>query len=286
MRRKKGFTLIELLVVIAIIALLVSILLPSLQRARELAKRSMCAVNLNSAGKALVLYQAENKDRYPMNNGIGDAFVSTTTGTSYDDPAANLPRAVSSLVFMMMSEGEQGSKMFICPSSTHTADEWTKDEDDNDAWNYDFSIYVEDDPSEAAVITLSYSYQAPLDTGASGIKGSTQSSVAIMSDATPYESGLDDGGNPNQWDIDLNSTEVKEHVSQNHTDGDFMNVLYADSHVTGVRRPDVGKLMDNIFTAFDSIQVDPEDESYRRMATSVSQNDHVETEDSFLCGPR
>ena len=53
MRRTKGFTLIELLVVIAIIALLVSILLPSLNRARELAKRAICGANLNSIGKGI-----------------------------------------------------------------------------------------------------------------------------------------------------------------------------------------------------------------------------------------
>ena len=65
MRKRKGFTLIELLVVIAIIALLVSILLPSLNRARELAKRAICASNLHSIGQAFALYQGENNDQWP-----------------------------------------------------------------------------------------------------------------------------------------------------------------------------------------------------------------------------
>jgi len=53
---KKAFTLIELLVVIAIISLLVSILLPSLQQAKELAKKTVCMSNLKQIGMAYQYY--------------------------------------------------------------------------------------------------------------------------------------------------------------------------------------------------------------------------------------
>ncbi|MCH7701763.1 MAG: prepilin-type N-terminal cleavage/methylation domain-containing protein [Planctomycetes bacterium] len=55
-RRTGGFTLIELLVVVSIIALLISILLPSLSRAREQAKLTVCQSNISSVGKTFILY--------------------------------------------------------------------------------------------------------------------------------------------------------------------------------------------------------------------------------------
>lgn len=63
--RNSGFTLIELLVVIAIIALLVSILLPSLSKAKELAKRVVCSTQLRASGTGFAMYATENDGFLP-----------------------------------------------------------------------------------------------------------------------------------------------------------------------------------------------------------------------------
>jgi len=60
-----AFTLIELLVVVAIIALLISILLPSLNRARQQARQVKCATNLRTQGQAAHLYAEDNGDFLP-----------------------------------------------------------------------------------------------------------------------------------------------------------------------------------------------------------------------------
>ena len=73
--RTRGFTLIELLVVIAIISLLVAILIPSLNRAKELARRVVCASDLHQAHLALITYAQDNKGHYPMGPGTPNGPV-------------------------------------------------------------------------------------------------------------------------------------------------------------------------------------------------------------------
>src|SRR5689334_10966163 len=68
-----GFTLVELLVVIGIIALLVSILLPTLNRARESGKRTQCLSHLRQVGMGLVMYVGEWKGKSPPQaNSVAD----------------------------------------------------------------------------------------------------------------------------------------------------------------------------------------------------------------------
>ena len=95
---KKNFTLIELLVVIAIIAILASMLLPALNKARDRAKAANCVANLKQLGMGLNMYTSSNNDFIPP--------------TEVMNPSGKLKPWTT---LIAIEQGLSG-KVFACPS--------------------------------------------------------------------------------------------------------------------------------------------------------------------------
>jgi prepilin-type N-terminal cleavage/methylation domain-containing protein/prepilin-type processing-associated H-X9-DG protein len=101
---KRGFTLVELLVVIAIIGVLVALLLPAVQAARESARRMSCASNLRQMGLAMLNYHDQNQV-FPM--GVLNTTPNATNGATgnWTWPARILPFIEQSGLYSVLNVG-------------------------------------------------------------------------------------------------------------------------------------------------------------------------------------
>lgn len=278
---RRAFGMPDFMWLLFFLALLIAILLPSLSRARELAKRAVCAANLRGIGQSIHIYSNDNMEWFPHHyyettyrqtadrreHGVhwvgtmgSNDFLKITENTARKSPKRNHP---SRSLFLLVIQGSSTTKQFICPSSGDGEDELRNSVAGLEIAaqpginRFDFQGYN----------ALSYGYQLPY-----GEKARPHQildvRMAFMADKGPYYAAGGPGlagtntvrdkrsnvNPPANWVqrgargiLTTGVDDWRPYNSRNHN-GEGQNVLYADVHVGFNKKPIVGVNNDNIYT--------------------------------------
>ena len=204
---EKAFTLMELLVVISIIAMLMAILMPSLNRARQSGKTIRCMANLRNISTALEIYAENYYNLYPL------ATWENTWGTPNYLSISSYPVPFSGFYYSWMEQlypYHESKEIYLCPVKPQNKSE--------------FSYFL---GTRAAWINASNTYAS---TDRRKIRHTT---AFVMAGCTNYPFFL--MNEPDQDDYSQNCIGYPVHI-------DAQNILFADSHINKYRDYDAADM--------------------------------------------
>lgn len=227
----KAFTLIELLVVVSIIALLVAVLLPALQGAREAAKSAMCLSNQRQLYLGVRLYTDAQDSWMPINGHQSDtatwaAIIAKELEINYVSEAATNASYAPNLISYSLTSTSRKNSIFECPTEVKQfRNIWGGDNATSYRWNTNFSSGGYGlGTSEQAVHINDQRYRRLRD-----LDIINPSNTIVLADGVIVNAG--------DTEYFYYGLKAKEFVSTYHNGG--ANFLWADGHASHLAAADV-----------------------------------------------
>ena len=274
--KRKAFTLVELLVVIAIIAMLLAILMPALNRVKQLAYRVVCGAHMRGIGQGIVVYAADFEDEYPI---AGSQY------TFWDDPAnmgwdwgmmdggpdpngdnSDPETTISASLYLLVKYSEIPPDEFICKGGDEKKFELSKYMDDADVDAETIRDCFDFGPLDKTWEHVSYAYHYPYINADDKRRAASQMSPvsnAILADKNPWLDTRSDTSSPalvsnlsdefDTYSADANNdpsfTKVTGQIGNSHNHAqEGQNVLFNDTHVRFEATANCGAENDNVYT--------------------------------------